>query len=242
MADEQKSLPFIGTKNWFAVRRMFKRRIPPQVTYSLIAADLSMSEQSARANVVGGLRLIGLIDKDDKPTPLAIRWRDDEQYAAVCHEIREAVYPDELLTIAPDASTPQSKVENWIANKLRVGESAASKQAAFYMLLTRANLEQEAEIAGKQGDSKRKRAKKAEKLEPQPDAKREAVASPDTYTASSPSPIAESLEETEVETASRGRKLHPSLHFDIQIHISPETTPDQIDQIFASMAKHLKNL
>lgn len=31
----------------------------------------------------------------------------------------------------------------------------------------------------------------------------------------------------------------PGLHIDIQIHISPESTPDQIDRIFESMAKHL---
>lgn len=31
----------------------------------------------------------------------------------------------------------------------------------------------------------------------------------------------------------------PSLHIDIQIHISPEAASDQVDQIFASMAKHL---
>jgi hypothetical protein len=31
----------------------------------------------------------------------------------------------------------------------------------------------------------------------------------------------------------------PSLHIDIQIHISPEASPEQIDHVFASMAKHL---
>ena len=31
----------------------------------------------------------------------------------------------------------------------------------------------------------------------------------------------------------------PNLHIDLQIHISPDSTPDQIDTIFASMAKHL---
>lgn len=30
-----------------------------------------------------------------------------------------------------------------------------------------------------------------------------------------------------------------SLHIDLQIHISPEATPEQIDKIFESMAKHL---
>lgn len=31
----------------------------------------------------------------------------------------------------------------------------------------------------------------------------------------------------------------PSLHIDIQVHISSEASADQIDQVFASMAKHL---
>lgn len=33
--------------------------------------------------------------------------------------------------------------------------------------------------------------------------------------------------------------VNPSVHIDIQIHISPEASTDQIDQIFKSMAKHL---
>jgi hypothetical protein len=36
-----------------------------------------------------------------------------------------------------------------------------------------------------------------------------------------------------------GTTLTPSVHIDIQIHISPEASTDQIDQIFKSMAKHL---
>ena len=31
----------------------------------------------------------------------------------------------------------------------------------------------------------------------------------------------------------------PSVHIDFQIHISPEATPEQIDQIFASMRRYL---
>ncbi|TET73857.1 MAG: hypothetical protein E3J56_03465 [Candidatus Aminicenantes bacterium] len=33
----------------------------------------------------------------------------------------------------------------------------------------------------------------------------------------------------------------PSIHIDLQIHISPEAKLDQIDKIFESMAKHLKD-
>jgi len=33
--------------------------------------------------------------------------------------------------------------------------------------------------------------------------------------------------------------MPPTVHIDLQIHISPEASVDQIDQVFASMAKHL---
>ena len=34
----------------------------------------------------------------------------------------------------------------------------------------------------------------------------------------------------------------PALHIDIQVHIDPTSSPEQIDQIFASMARHLYGL
>lgn len=42
--------------------------------------------------------------------------------------------------------------------------------------------------------------------------------------------------ETPVQTE---RPSQPSVHIDFQIHISPEATPEQIDQIFDSMRRHL---
>lgn len=35
------------------------------------------------------------------------------------------------------------------------------------------------------------------------------------------------------------QQISPSLHIDVQIHISPESSSEQIDKIFESMAKHL---
>lgn len=40
-------------------------------------------------------------------------------------------------------------------------------------------------------------------------------------------------------TPGMGTGTTPSIHIDIQIHISPEASTDQIDQVFKSMAKHL---
>jgi hypothetical protein len=40
----------------------------------------------------------------------------------------------------------------------------------------------------------------------------------------------------------RQTKFSPSLHIDIQIHISPQASESQIDKVFESMAKHFKTL
>jgi Family of unknown function (DUF5343) len=37
----------------------------------------------------------------------------------------------------------------------------------------------------------------------------------------------------------QGRGASPNLHIDVQVHVSADASPEQIDQIFASMAKHL---
>ena len=46
---------------------------------------------------------------------------------------------------------------------------------------------------------------------------------------------------TVAEVSAPSKQASPSLHIDIQIHISPDATTDQIDQIFSSMSKHLYN-
>jgi hypothetical protein len=54
-------------------------------------------------------------------------------------------------------------------------------------------------------------------------------------------------EPTEKDTGSSAEKTQgrhgslPQLHINIQLHISPETTAEQIDKIFESMARHLKD-
>lgn len=232
MADNKRSFPFIAAKNWFALRRQFARTVPQQAGVSYVASVLNMSEESARANVVGSLKIVGLIDKDAKPTQLAYRWRDDEEYPKVCQEIREAIYPEELLAIAPDANTPQDRIERWFANTQGVGASAAQKYATFYLLLTSADLSKEAEFTVKTV-VKRKQAKT---IKSQPDG---GSGKPSSVGVTKQLDV-ESLSIDTSSSLTTLKKHQPSLHIDIQIHISPEASADQIDQIFASMAKHLK--
>jgi hypothetical protein len=39
--------------------------------------------------------------------------------------------------------------------------------------------------------------------------------------------------------AKQPKPASPSMHIDIQVHISPQASPEQIDAIFASMGRHL---
>ena len=47
------------------------------------------------------------------------------------------------------------------------------------------------------------------------------------------------MQTTSIPTEAKHTSQNPSLHIDLQIHISPEASADQIDSIFASIAKHL---
>ena len=63
--------------------------------------------------------------------------------------------------------------------------------------------------------------------------------------ASAPSevdPSVETTEPSEINGNAPVQSKRPALHIDIQVHIDPTSSPEQIDQIFASMARHLYGL
>lgn len=235
MADEKKSTyPSISKKNWFALRKQFIRSVPSVAGPSYVKNVLDMStEDSARANVVNGLKLVGLIDKDNKPTKLALRWRDDSQYKDVCEEIRQNAYPDELKEIAPDLETPIDRVEKWFVSTGE-GISAAQKHAAFYRLLQEGDPAKESENARPSTGSRSSARSRTSKVEAKQNINQTTVAQEGL---ASDVPSSENKGD-----APSDKKSRPSLHIDIQIHISPESSADQIEQIFASMAKHLKDI
>ncbi len=80
--------PKISRKLWWLLRERFKKTIPTVVTPTLVNSLAPMADASARSNVISPLRELGLLDEDNKPTEWATRWRHDDDYAAVCHEIR----------------------------------------------------------------------------------------------------------------------------------------------------------
>ncbi len=99
-----------------------------------------MTEKTAKSTVLSNLKRIGLLEKDGKPSDLARRWRDDEEYPTVCQEILEAAYPQALRDAVPDPVNDIENAKRWFANRTGGGESAARKTAHTYKLVAEADL------------------------------------------------------------------------------------------------------
>lgn len=219
-----KTYPKISRKMWWLLRTRFMKSIPTVLTPTLVDTLSTMSDSSARSNVLAPMRELGLIDADNKPTELAQKWRHDEDYPAVCIEIRDKIYPADLIEAFPEAASENKEsIKNWFMKKGQVGEAAARMYADTYILLSQADPAQ-SDLATV--SSKRTPVKAAKK--------EIAQHKPQNIKATSGNDLRD-IQATIPPSANR----LPAIHIDVQVHISPETSPEQIDRIFESMAKHL---
>lgn len=226
MATENTTYPILTATTWWKLRRKFNSSIPKEVSSSYLASALEMTESSAKTNVIPKLKLIGFIDDDNKPTNLSIRWRDDIEYANVCKELINKLYPTELPDAIDDPLNNKNKVVKWFQNKTRVGEKAGQMMSAFYLLLVEADLSKQNGIATKSEKPIKKTSSNVQREDK----------SKDSTPVVNKSRIEEELPKPETNSKAG---FKPMIHLDIQIHISPESSSEQIDKIFESMAKHL---
>ncbi len=227
MAEEKSIFPLISARAWWTLRKRFKRTMPSVVTKNYLSTVLGTSEKTA-TNILPILRRIGLINEEGAPTERANHWRADEDYAKVCADIMKDIYPKELLEAVPDPVSDLQPAVRWIMRHTGMGEGAANNVAKFYRLLSEADVSKEQE-ATEPTNAKRESKPTAQKVE---------KASPPK----ADKPIAPQVKPEQPATEKHKVVLpgsSPSIHIDIQIHISPEASTNQIDQIFASMAKHL---
>ena len=231
----ENSYPKLSVTNWWALRKKFQSNPNIKITPGFLAMHFEMGEDSARTNVIPPLRAIGFIDDDGKPTDLAYDWRDDERYADVCAAVRRTVYPQELNDAVID-SADRVKVENWFKNKARVGEASARKMAAFYLMLCEAAVPGELRtnkptvVETKERDKNRPNRPLQPTLFAQepPAAEKNGIPAPQA----NPQPTLQ---------ATLSAVAQP-LQVIIQIQVSPECTPEQIDGVFASLVRNLKLL
>ena len=214
--------PAIPERQWWAIRLRFQQSLPTKVTPAYVATALDMKENSAKANVIQPLVICGLLADDGTPTELAIRWREDNEYSAVCKEISSNIYPDELRDAVPGPDVDREATERWFRNRTGFGNAAAKRLALVYNLIEGGTLPVDAPL----------------------DRSRSKVAPPDRKRKESSARTAikkESVDGHVDDARTNGQRpsFEPAINLNIQVHIAPDMSPEQIDQIFESMARHL---
>ena len=198
--------------------------MPKVISKSFVAAAMGVGDASAQGNVIAPMIQLGLLDENGAPTKLANEWRNDDTYASACKKMRENAYPQELCDLATDMETDKGTVQTWISSHLMVGAESARQSASVYMLLLEADPAKQAEAANNSAAPKKS-------------------AAPAKKKAAKAAPKKEPLKDDEAGSKKKVKtSFDQSMNINIQIHISSDTSADQIDKIFSSMAKHLKSM
>lgn len=155
------------------------------------------------------LGFIGFIDESGTPTELWKKYRGNNHKQVLAEGIRLGYA--ELFDIYPDAYTRNNdELENFFSTRSSAGKQVISRTVNTFKTLC--------DLAD--------------------------FRSVPTKTEAGIAPKNTEVSQTVIEpmlepTNSKVLQPTPSLHIDIQIHISSDASPEQIDHIFASMAKHL---
>jgi hypothetical protein len=215
--------PSLSVSAWRTLRARSVSAPSTKFTPGNIAALLGLSStQSATNNVVLPMRRLGLMDDDGSLTPRGQKWRVDSSFADACQEILDHVYPDELTMLTDDDGTPNAqKVKLWF-DRQGFGASNARGMASTYVM-----------IASKQLPDAVGEAKKTV-----PKAAPRKASSAGAVKRSQQSSVNSRADDSPPKQHAE-RSDGPNVHLDIQIHIPADASADQIDQIFASMARHL---
>ena len=155
-------------------------------------------------------------------------WRNDAKYREVCAEILRVVYPQELLDIAPPPTPNRDEVINWFMHDAQLGLGTAKNKAATYLLIAA-------------GDPSKQHDRSGKKKAPQKEGKRPAARRAPAKAVAYAEPALATAATSESQSGSANVRISPELQLNIQIHISPETSTDQIDAIFASMARYFRD-
>lgn len=199
---------------------------------------------SAR-NLVRPFKRIGIFTDDGKPTSRYWDWMDDSKYPEACQRIIHDIYPETVahtFTVADDDE--RVRLGKWFERNLDVLPKVAGQYASFYMLLLSGDLSRQDEAAvSKPPRAPRTTSGQAKDTRSRSNgAKAQASTSATAETRTSDTTNAANGHESEhhYDAPKRVvRGIEPSLNINVQIHIPAEASPDQIDQIFKSMAKHL---
>ena len=143
-----QGFPAIPAKIWLRLREKFYTSPPKgDVTAAYLATALGLGAKVA-AKVMPAIT-VGLVDDDNKMTPLAQLWRDDTTYADACQQIIEAVYPDGLQDVSPPDAPDLDAAQRWFMNETKGGAPRAKQLASFYVMVAKGDLTAATDRAGR---------------------------------------------------------------------------------------------
>lgn len=225
----KRGYPYMSINVWAEIRRSFAKNLPSRVTSTYLQTVLKSSAKTA-GNILPQLRTLGLIDTEGAPLDVAKRFRLDGEYQGAVAEIVDRLYPSELRDLFPGPEEDLKDVANWFMLHTAGGQIGSTAQARFYLML----------VSGELPTADSRKSHNAGPGDTKPTAqKRQMRNAPATTPASAPVSTTPAAPAANSTTSSR--PLMPGLSLDIQIHIDAEATLEQIDAVFASMARHLYN-
>lgn len=230
MADQesgQKSYPYLSANVWNELRLRFQKSVPAKVTPSYLQSALGFSTEKAARNLIPQLRTVGLIDAEGVPTDLAKSYRLDAEYLEAAKSIVANVYPGELRDLYPGPTENVSSVSNWFMRDTGGGQASAGMQARFYLSLVSGELPA-VDRAPKGSTSDNPQVRTSEPRKPIVRASKQNRGPEGDASNSQGNP----------DRAATGSNK-PNLHLDVQIHIAADASIEQVDAVFASLAKHL---
>ena len=219
--------PKMPSTAWGTLRARASSAPSTKFIPSTVAALLGMaSPASAKTNIVNSFRRMGLIDDDGALTDRGNKWRVDASYSDACQEIVDEVYPADLAALTTAEGAPDRvKIGTWFQHK-GYGGSNAAQMAATYVMIAEKELPDVSASESNKGSAKPRASR--------PKTAKSAVAAVASNAGHEQQVVtpAPAVQPTQADSG-------PIIHLDIQIHIPADASPEQIDQIFASMAKHL---
>lgn len=160
-------------------------------------------------SIIKVLKFIGLVDSNGVPTQIWSDFRGQSGGRALGDAVRGAY--TELFRTYPDAQNRTTdELQTFIRGHTTYGTQAVSKAVKTFKVLCQHS---EFEINADSTDNREHASTEA-------------------------APPLQGLTDHALPTPSP-KQGSPSLHIDIQIHISPEASSEQIEKIFESMARHL---
>jgi hypothetical protein len=223
---DKNRYPQIPSTVWWGVRAILHKTPKAVLNDQFLKIHLSVQEAAAK-QYVAELVAVGLLDEDNKATPLAQEWRLDPSYGEAVEKLIARNYPQTLRDLAPHAEGDREKATSFFMSG-GLGRGTAGNKAATYFMIGAA-------------EPNESPARPTTTRTPKTEAGAMAATLKDTRPQKN---VSRKVRRAEINGGLSGSGNQPSLNaiplnVNVQIHISADAGTEQIEAIFSAMKRYL---